>query len=442
VGAFVLGGVLLFGLGLFLIGNRRMLFADSFMAYAEFRAISGIQIGSTVRVSGMDAGEVKSIDVPPGPAAPFRVQMQLREDLHPLVRRDSVATIQTQGLVGSQFVQIGAGSSGSPPVADGGTISSREPLEFGDLLVQMSETITEVNRTIVLLRDGIEETIAAIQQAASDTGVLVRDVSADVRSMSQSSARILADARQLIDGVRAGKGTVGRLFADDQLYRNFAAAVADGQLAVASVRQVTDQARDALQGAGAPGGQVAALATGLSETLGKARESMAHLADATDALKHNFLLRGFFTRRGYFSLADLSPADYRQGALEAGGRRALRVWLRAELVFARGSSGEETLSAEGKARLESAMAPFLKYRREGPIVVEGYAAEGSEASRYLSSTARSALARAYLMDRFQLDPTSTGAIALGGVAVGSPSGERWEGIAIALFVDPNALVGR
>ena len=194
--------------------------------------------------------------------------------------------------------------------------------------------------------------------------------------MSKSGARILDDAQQLIAAVRAGRGTVGRLFTDDELYRNLTAAVGDAQKAVASVREVADQARDALKGAGGPGGQVATLTTSVTETMAKARDSMANLADATEAMKHNFLLRGYFNQRGYFTLADLSPSDYRRGALEANGRRVLRVWLSADVLFDRDASGAETLTPEGKARLDSAMGPFVPYRQEGPLVRRGVRAAG------------------------------------------------------------------
>ncbi|MDP9322553.1 MAG: MlaD family protein, partial [Acidobacteriota bacterium] len=66
VGAFVVAGVLLFGVGLFLIGDRRMLFSKSFEAYAEFANIGGLQDGAKVRVAGLDAGEVDTIQVPSG----------------------------------------------------------------------------------------------------------------------------------------------------------------------------------------------------------------------------------------------------------------------------------------------------------------------------------------------------------------------------------------
>ena len=68
-------------------------------------------------------------------------------------------------------------------------------------------------------------------------------------------------------------------------------------------------------------------------TLRQAREATADLADNTEAMKHNFLLRGFFNRRGYFDLDDISPAEYRSGVLENGKRKAMRIWLSAAVLF-------------------------------------------------------------------------------------------------------------
>src|SRR5262245_50705360 len=128
VGAFVIGGFLLFAVGLFMIGDRRMLFSDSIDVYAEFQEVAALANGAKVRVAGMDAGEVDEIDVPRSPTEKFRFKMRVRKDLHPLIRLDSVASIQTDGLVGNKFVQIQTGSDKSPQVQDKGTIQSREPL--------------------------------------------------------------------------------------------------------------------------------------------------------------------------------------------------------------------------------------------------------------------------------------------------------------------------
>src|SRR5215470_18829921 len=114
IGAFVLGGLALFVFGLFLIGSRRNMFTSRFEIYAEFTKMAALQRGGKVRVAGIDAGEVDSIMVPPKPTAKFRVKMLVRGDLHQLVRTDSVATIQTDGIVGNKFVEIDAGSDAAP----------------------------------------------------------------------------------------------------------------------------------------------------------------------------------------------------------------------------------------------------------------------------------------------------------------------------------------
>jgi phospholipid/cholesterol/gamma-HCH transport system substrate-binding protein len=152
VGAFVIGGVLLFAVGLFLIGDRRLMFGNTFLVFSEFEGIAGLDNGATVRVGGMQAGEVETIQVPSGPAARFRVRMRVRNDLRPLIRLDSVASIQNDGLVGNKFVQIEPGTEGAAVVADSGTIRSREPFDLADLLEQMSKTIETVNQTIVDVR--------------------------------------------------------------------------------------------------------------------------------------------------------------------------------------------------------------------------------------------------------------------------------------------------
>src|SRR5262245_33547093 len=93
-GAFVVIGVLVFTVALFLIGERRMMFERSFDVYTEFAKLGQLEHGAMVRVAGMDAGEVTDIAIPKTPAGKFRLKMHIREDLHGLVRTDSVASMQ------------------------------------------------------------------------------------------------------------------------------------------------------------------------------------------------------------------------------------------------------------------------------------------------------------------------------------------------------------
>src|ERR1700744_4402645 len=100
VGLFVVAGLTLFSVGLFLIGNRNQRFARHVEYYAEFTDLAGLAKGAKVQVAGMDAGQIVDIGVPHSPASRFRVRMRINEALHGLVRTDSVTTIGTEGVVG------------------------------------------------------------------------------------------------------------------------------------------------------------------------------------------------------------------------------------------------------------------------------------------------------------------------------------------------------
>ena len=140
---------------------------------------------------------------------------------------------------------------------------------------------------------------------------------------------------------------------------------------------------------------------------------MADLAETTEALKRNFFFRGFFNRRGYFDLDDVSVAQHRQGALETGDRRVLRIWLNAE-VFERDANGVERLSEGGRVRLDSAMSQFVRYPQKSPFVVEGYALDATGDARYLNSRTRAQLVRDYIVGKFKLDPNYVAIMPMGG----------------------------
>lgn len=160
------------------------------------------------------------------------------------------------------------------------------------------------------------------------------------------------------------------------------------------------------------------------------------------SLKHNFLLRGFFNKRGYFDLAQLSPAAYRQGALTSGGgRQSLRTWLSADGLFdTEGAArGNERLTDAGKVRVDAAIAPSLEHVASGIVMVEGYAQVGLRDQQYLQSMARASIVREYLIDRFHLDPQATGAMPLGAESIDGPQ-RAWDGVALVVIL-PKGTVG-
>ena len=137
LGVFVVAGLALFTVGLFMIGDRQMAFAKKVTIYTEFNKITGLQPGAIIRVSGAKAGTIKQILPPNRPSEKFRVELEITEELHPLVRTDSIATIETEGLVGGSYLGIGTGSDTAPIAPRDSTIPGKEPFEISDLMQQM-----------------------------------------------------------------------------------------------------------------------------------------------------------------------------------------------------------------------------------------------------------------------------------------------------------------
>jgi outer membrane protein OmpA-like peptidoglycan-associated protein len=291
-----------------------------------------------------------------------------------------------------------------------------------------------VNDTIVMVRSEIDGAIETVTTTVKDAQALMDDIGDDVKRMTEAGSRIAADTRAVVEGVRAGRGTVGKLMTDDALYQQAKEIVSEGERVVENLRQAAEQAKEAINEVRGREGPVQGVAADLRQTIGYARDAMSDLADNAEALKRNFLLRGFFNRRGYFDLDDLSVEEYRQGALESKTRRPLRVWVDARVLFSTDPNGTEELADGGKARLDSAIAPFLKYPKSSPLVIEGYAGAGSEDGRFLRSRRRAQLVRDYLVSRFHLEASRVGLMPMGPDAPGSPAGGKWEGAAIAIFV--------
>jgi phospholipid/cholesterol/gamma-HCH transport system substrate-binding protein len=441
VGLFVIGGVALFAIGLFMIGDRQMAFAKTFTVYTEFTKITGLQPGAIVRVSGAKAGSITRILPPSTPREKFRVELQIAETLHPLVRADSLATIETEGLVGGNYLGIGTGSADAPPVAPDGTIAGVEPFDIADLMQQMGETIAKVNLTFDDMKGDVQEAVVAVGGTMNSANALITDVSVDVKRMAASGARLTDDTAHIAESIRDGRGIVGKLVNDDALYARVMAIAQQTEETATNARQVVELAPTTLEGLQAKDGPVQGMSANVTQTMGEARTAMAGLSDNMDALKRNFLVRGFFNRRGYFDLAEISPAAYRQGVLtKSGGRQLARTWLRAEGLFAPDADGRESLTEPGKVLIDAAIAPALEYVASGIVVVEGYAQDGPLPAQYLQSRDRAASVREYLIGRFHLDPGSTGAMPLGAMSTDSPGRVPWNGVALAVILAKGTVV--
>ncbi len=449
VGTFVVGGLLLFAVGLFMIGDRRLLFTERFEVEADFGNVTGIAIGTGVRLAGFDAGEVLGIEIPLNPGERFLVRMRVREDLRPLVRTDSVAAVLTDGLLGSVFIQIRSGSAGAPQVEDGARIRGADAVEIADLIEEGRRTFTTLAGEFTGLREEMAGALGNLGATVDTTTQLVTRVGADIEAITGASAQVmegalavLADTRALVAGLSEGEGTVGRLLEDDALYDGLVGTVAETEATVRAVRQSAEQLERVVAGLAGPEGDATRLMADAGEAAALARNAMSDIAENTEALKRSWPFSGFFTDRGFYNLDQLTRDEYRE-LLGDDRYTPLRIWVEGDLLFeTRGGEGRITLAEGAVERLDEAMAGLLAYPRDSPIVVEGYAAGGGAGLEYRQSQARADLVRSYLARAYRRAASLTGAMPMGSAADGSPRGDgRWDGVALTMFVDTERLGG-
>jgi uncharacterized protein YoxC len=310
---------------------------------------------------------------------------------------------------------------------------------------QMADTIQRVNGAIDEMKGDVQRAIVSGADTIGNANKLLTDVSGDVRQMASNGAKLSADAAQIAETIRKGEGTLGKLVNDDELYRQVTGLATQAEDIATSARQVVEQAKSTLSGFQSKDGPVEGMASSLKQTMDDARKAMAGFAENMEALKRNILFRGFFNNRGFFNLADISPAAYRQGALtQKGSRRSVRVWLKSDGLFepAPDIPATERLTDEGKASLDSAVGGYLDRLTEGVLMVEGYAQPGTRDDQYLRSRIRASLVRDYLINKFSLSPHTSGIMPLGRESTGSPNGEPWDGVALAIFEDSAAAKKR
>jgi hypothetical protein len=132
VGIFVVFALLSLTAGIFLIGNKEFLFDPTFRLKTDFQNVSGLENGSEVRVGGIHEGTISRIDLPTEPGGRITVEMKLQSSTKNIIRKDSVASIKTEGLLGDKFLEISFGTGKAQALGNDDVIASEAPVDFGE----------------------------------------------------------------------------------------------------------------------------------------------------------------------------------------------------------------------------------------------------------------------------------------------------------------------
>jgi phospholipid/cholesterol/gamma-HCH transport system substrate-binding protein len=335
LGAFIIVTLAILVAGVFIIGNKQYLFSSTYRLQAQFSTVVGLDAGAEVRVGGVHSGSVRRIDLPKKPTDKITVLMDLQRSTHDIIKQDSVAAIQTEGLLGNEYVSISFGSAQGLNVKDGDLIASQPPLVIADLIVKT-------------------DAILDSSQAA------LQNVTVATASLKSITAKI-----------DDGQGTIGTLINDKKMYTDL------------------DQTT-----------------VGMRDTIVHAQAGVADFEENMEALKQNFLLRGYFKKRGYEDSTEL--AKYEVVRLPDASPQKTFTYSPKTLfdkIDTAELKNQGSLSAAGK---------YLAGNEFGiAVVVVNTGMSGDTQKDLILTQARCAVLRAYLVGNFGFDDTQLKTLGMG-----------------------------
>ena len=347
LGLFILGTLAILAVGIFIIGSKKYLFTSTYTLRTNFANVAGLQAGADVLIGGVHSGTVRSIELPHNPSDQVSVVMELNQSTREIVKQDSVASIETEGLLGNQYVAVSFGSANQPEVKSGDTIASLPPLEMSALMDKANGLLSQAQGAMTNIN-----------------GVALH--------LNSVSAKIDND-----------NGTVGALINEKTLYNN------------------------------------------LDKTASSAEGAASAFEDNMEALKHNFLLRGYFKNRGYEDSSELGK-DEISSVPQTTTLKDFTV--QAKDLFDK----QDSAKLKGQKALKAA-GEFLAGNDFGVAVVEVSTGNtGSSDADMTLAQGRALVVRDYLVQHFGFDDTNLKTVALGKQS-GEDSKDGWGLVKILIY---------
>lgn len=305
LGIFVILGTVFLVIGAYLIGDRQNLFGETFELEAIFKNVNGLQTGNNVRYSGINVGTVNRIRMENDTT--IRVTMKMEGEMLDHIKQNAIATIGSDGLVGSMIISIVPGEVTAPLVEEGDVIRTYSRIGAKDML----STLNVTNENAALLTKELLRTTAALNDGQGVLGRLLNDTimakdlsrtASHLRRASKQADEILGKLNTDVQQIDMEQSVAGILLTDRSSGEDFRAVISD--MGRVSKRMDTlSLALDSLvQKINRAEGTVDYLITDttlvrrIENTMENIESGTSRFNENMEALKHNFLTRRYFKK--------------------------------------------------------------------------------------------------------------------------------------------------
>lgn len=308
LGVFVLSGIFLLILSLYLIGKNRGMFTNSFELKTHFRAVNGLIEGNNVRYAGIDVGAVESVEFLNDTSIEVRMNIQTR--MREIIRCNAVTSLGTDGLIGNRVVNISPGKGLAPLAVEGDVLPSREELSTDMML----KTLNRTNENVALIVEEIQQTVHHINSSAQLTRILddmslsneLKASLTHLHETTEGTALLMAEVNHTFTKATKSPGTFATLLSDTSMATQVQQSLEQIKTVEKNATKLLENLNRTVQtfdhNLNQQKGTVNVLLkdTATAKSLQNTLENIEEGTDAfklnMEALKHNFLFRGYFRK--------------------------------------------------------------------------------------------------------------------------------------------------
>nr|WP_321245254.1 MlaD family protein [uncultured Psychroserpens sp.] len=306
LGSFVLIGTILFILGVYLIGQRQNMFKKTFSISAYFQNVNGLQKGNNVRYSGIEIGTVKDITMIND--STIKIDMNIDEKIITHIKKDAIATIGSDGLVGNMIVNIVPGKGISEVIRNGDIITSYSKIGTDDIMSTLNtstENAAILTAELLKITNNITKGEGTIAVLLNDT-IMARDLKqsiANLKNASYGASSTITELKGIISSVKTNDDTILGMLLNDTISGGKLKTIVDNlETSSTEIESVLQNINAVVEDFNTSEGTYnyivrdTSLVNSLKSTLENINEGTDKFNQNMEALKHNFLTRGYFRK--------------------------------------------------------------------------------------------------------------------------------------------------
>jgi phospholipid/cholesterol/gamma-HCH transport system substrate-binding protein len=305
LGLFVIIGLLIFILAIYFIGNKQQMFGKTEHLKAVFTNVGGLQLGNNVRYSGINVGTVQEISMINDTA--IIVDMIIDKSIFKNIKKNAIATIGSDGLVGSMIINIVPGKGVADFVEANDVITSFNRIRSDDMLTTLNTT----NQNAALLTADLLKITKEITEGKGTVGILINDtvMANDLKKTmrylkitSQGTSESVVKLNQLITNLNKKDNVVGVL--SDTVVANQIKTIAINlQKSSHEINKVVENLNATILNVKDGKGAINYLSNdpklvkNIDSTMININQASSRLNENLEALKHNFFFKGYFKKQ-------------------------------------------------------------------------------------------------------------------------------------------------